>query len=46
MAEAIHDAKKITETIQDISAIQDEALLMQFELVEQESSSSSEDELQ
>jgi len=43
--ETIHDARKIREAIQDISAIQDEALLMQFGLVEQEGSSSSEDKL-
>ena len=44
--EAIHDAQKIREAIQDISAIQDEALLMQFGFVKQEGSSSSEDELE
>ena len=44
--EAIHDAQNIREAIQDISVIQDQALLMQFGLVGEESSSSSEDELE
>ena len=42
--EAISDAMKIKEAIHDISVIQDCSLLMQFGLVDQESSSSSEDE--
>ena len=42
--EAISDAIKIKEAIHDISVIQDSSLLMQFGLVDQESSSSSEDE--
>ena len=41
--EAISDAIKIKEAIHDISFIQDHSILMEFGLVDKESSSSSED---
>ena len=42
--EAISESIKIKEAIHDISAIQDRSLMMQFGLVDKESSSSSDDE--